>query len=262
MVELRPSTQASSKGATKALILRSPFYMRQFLLIFLVFCSSVAFSQRMKQERYKNFDKRLFHFGFMLGMNFSDFTVNPKIDAFQQYGLVSITNDSQPGGQLGILTTMKLGTPVLRLRFMPTLSFQERVLNYRSLDSLNFKKGIGEERVSSTNLDFPLMLQFRTKRYNNFTAYALFGAQYSLDLQSQEKAAQNFIDPFVKIRKHDFQGQIGGGVEFFAPFFKFALELKYSHGIRNTFIQDFTPVSNPIQSLYNKGWWFSIIFEG
>jgi hypothetical protein len=236
--------------------MKSKFLIVQFLLVF------ASFGQRYKQERYKNFDKRLFHFGFMLGVNSSDFTVYQKNDAYQTYGLISLSNNSQPGGQLGILTTMKLGTPILRLRFIPTLSFQERVLNYQSLDSKNFRNGIGEERINSTSLDFPLMLQFRTKRYNNFTAYALIGGQYSIDLQSQEKASQSYIDPFIKIKKNDFQGQIGGGVEFFAPYFKFGLELKYSHGFKSSFIQDWTPVSNPINQLYNKGWWFSIIFEG
>lgn len=204
----------------------------------------------------------MFHFGFMLGFNVSDFTLYQEVDAYSKYGLVSLTTKSSPGGQLGILTTMKLGTPVLRLRFLPTLSFQERILNYKSLDSVNFMKGVGEERVNSTNIDFPLMLQFRTKRYNNFAAYALFGGQYSIDLQSQEKASQNYIDPFVKIKRFDLQGQIGGGIEFFAPFFKVGLELKYSHGFKSSFVQDFTPVSKPINQLYNKGWWFSIIFEG
>lgn len=236
--------------------MKSKILIVQFLLVF------ASFGQRYKQERYKNFDKRLFHFGFMLGVNSSDFTVYQKNDAYQTYGLISLSNNSQPGGQLGILTTMKLGTPMLRLRFIPTLSFQERVLNYQSLDSKNFRNGIGEERINSTSLDFPLMLQFRTKRYNNFTAYALVGGQYSIDLQSQEKASQSYIDPFIKIKKNDFQGQIGGGVEFFAPYFKFGLELKYSHGFKSSFIQDWTPVSNPINQLYNKGWWFSIIFEG
>ena len=236
--------------------MKNKFLIAQLLLFF------ASFGQKYKQERYKNFDKRLFHFGFMVGVNSSDFTVYQKKDAYQTYGLVSLSNNSQPGGQLGILSTMKLGTPMLRLRFIPTLSFQERVLNYQSLDSLNFRDGIGEERINSTSLDFPLMLQFRTKRYNNFTAYALIGGQYSIDLQSQEKASQSFIDPFIKIKKNDFQGQIGGGVEFFAPYFKFGLELKYSHGFRSSFIQDWTPVSNPINQLYNKGWWFSIIFEG
>ncbi|MDO7613654.1 MAG: PorT family protein, partial [Crocinitomicaceae bacterium] len=163
--------------------------------------------------------------------------------------------------QLGILTSLKLGTPVLRLRLMPTLSFQERVLEYRSLDSSNFKNGISEERINSTCLNIPLTFIFKTKRFNNFTAYALFGGQYCIDLQSQQDASQNYIDPFIKLNRYDIQGQLGAGVEFFAPFFKFAVELKYSHGVQNSFIQDFSPVAKPVDQLYNKGWWISIIFE-
>jgi hypothetical protein len=219
-------------------------------------------AQKFKQERYKNFDKRTFHFGFMLGFNSSDFTVYQNVNAYEQYGLKLLENDAQPGGQLGILTTMKLGTPVLRLRFIPTLSFQEKLLRYTFEDTLLNTDQIGEERVNSTNLDFPLMLQFRTKRYNNFTAYALVGGQYSIDLQSQEKASQNYIDPYIKIKRNDIQGQIGGGVEFFAPYFKFGIELKYSHGFINSFIQDNTDIADPINKLYNKVWSLSLIFEG
>ena len=90
----------------------------------------------------------------------------------------------------------------------------------------------------------------------------MIGGQYSMDLQSQEFADQDFTNPFLKMRKHDWQGQVGGGIEVFTTFFKFGLELKYSHGLRNAFIQDNTPVSRPINSFYNKSWWISIIFEG
>jgi hypothetical protein len=237
--------------------------MNRFLIlsIFLVMGISSQ-AQKFKQERYKNFDKRTFHFGFMLGFNSSDFTVYQDVNAYEKYGLKLLENDAQPGGQLGILTTMKLGTPVLRLRFIPTLSFQEKLLRYTFEDTLLNTDQIGEERVNSTNLDFPLMLQFRTKRYNNFTAYALVGGQYSIDLQSQEKASQNYIDPYIKIKRNDLQGQIGGGVEFFAPYFKFGIELKYSHGFINSFIQDNTNIANPINKLYNKVWSLSLIFEG
>ena len=231
------------------------------LLIFIVLGSS-SYAQKFKQERYKNFDKRMFHFGFMLGFNSSDFTVYQNVNAYEQYGLKLLENDAQPGGQLGILTTMKLGTPVLRLRFIPTLSFQERLLRYTFEDTVLNKDEIGEERVNSTNLDFPLMLQFRTKRLNNFAAYVLVGGQYSIDLQSQEKASQNYIDPYIKIKRNDVQGQIGGGLEFFAPYFKFGIELKYSHGFINSFIQDNTNIANPINKLYNKVWSLSLIFEG
>lgn len=237
--------------------------MNRFLILFIFLVMGISSqAQKFKQERYKNFDKRTFHFGFMLGFNSSDFTVYQDVNAYEKYGLKLLENDAQPGGQLGILTTMKLGTPVLRLRFIPTLSFQEKLLRYTFEDTLLNTDEFGEERVNSTNLDFPLMLQFRTKRYNNFTAYALIGGQYSIDLQSQEKASQNYIDPYIKIKRNDIQGQIGGGIEFFAPYFKFGIELKYSHGFINSFIQDNTNIAEPINKLYNKVWSLSLIFEG
>ena len=237
--------------------------MNRFLILFIFLVMGISSqAQKFKQERYKNFDKRTFHFGFMLGFNSSDFTVYQDVNAYEKYGLKLLENDAQPGGQLGILTTMKLGTPVLRLRFIPTLSFQEKLLRYTFEDTLLNTDQIGEERVNSTNLDFPLMLQFRTKRYNNFTAYALVGGQFSIDLQSQEKASQNYIDPYIKIKRNDIQGQIGGGIEFFAPYFKFGIEIKYSHGFINSFIQDNTNIAEPINKLYNKVWSLSLIFEG
>lgn len=228
-----------------------------------ILCFSVQ-AQKEKPMNYRKFDDRLLHFGFMLGFNSASFTANPKVDAFQQYGLKSLVIQSQPGGQVGIVSTLKIGTPVVRLRFVPTLSFQERAMKYTFVnpDTAATVDLFNEERVNSTNIDFPLMFQFRTIRLNNFASYVLVGGQYSLDLQSQEKASQDFNDPFVKIKKHDFQAQIGGGVEFFAPYFKFGIELKYSHGIFNSHVPDGTFVSNPIQSLYNRVWWFSLIFEG
>jgi len=236
----------------------------RLLLILFIGLSFNGLSQREKPKNYRRFDDKLLHFGFMLGGNTADFTAYQKLNAFEKYGLKSLTNKSSAGGQVGIVTTLKVGTPVVRLRFIPTLSFQERILNYTFVnpDTTSTKDLFNEERINSTNLDFPLMFQFRTLRYNNFASYILVGGQYSVDLQSQQNASQNYIDPFIKIKKHDFQAQLGLGVEFFAPYFKFGMEVKYSHGLIDSFIQDDTPVSDPIEKLYNKVWWFSIIFEG
>lgn len=230
------------------------------LIIFLLLFSS-SFAQKEKPENYKRFDEKLLHFGFMLGANTSSFNLYQKTNAFQDYGLKSLTVRPSAGGQVGIVTTLKVGTPVVRLRFIPTLSFQERVLNYTFMidDTTDL---LNEERINSTNLDFPLMFQFRTLRVNNFASYVLLGAQYSIDLQSQEDDTQDFNDPFIKIRQHDWQGQIGAGIEFFAPYFKFGMEVKFSHGFRNSFVPDNTFISDPILKTYNRVWWFSIIFEG
>jgi hypothetical protein len=238
---------------------------RKYVLILLcVSVSSIAFSQAEKPKNYRYFDNRWIHFGFMLGLNTANFKAIPRADAFDKYGLKSLETQRQPGGQVGIVTTVKLGHPVVRLRFIPTLSFQERLVKYYFVnpDPNSTQDDYREERINSTNLDFPLMLQFRTLRINNFACYALVGGQYSYDLQSQEKKSQNFIDPFIKIKASDFQGQIGAGLEWFAPFFKFGFEVKFSQSFTSGFIQDDTPVSRPIEKLYNKVLWISLIFEG
>lgn len=231
--------------------------------LFLLICTGVN-AQVQKPENYHRFDDHVIHFGFMLGGNSATFVSYPAASNYANFGLKSVNVIPQPGGQVGIVSTLKLGHPVMRLRFLPSLSFQERAIQYYYQNpDPNAKNDLfNEERINSTNLDFPLMLQFRTMRYNNFAAYVLGGAQYTIDLQSQEDASQNYIDPFVKIKRKDYFAQVGGGVEFFSPYFKFGIELKLSQSFQNSLIQDLTPVSKPLDALYNRVWQLSLIFEG
>lgn len=242
--------------------MRLIYHMRIILVLIFSLVVFVGISQRSEiTKNYRNFDRRLIHFGFMLGGNTSDFSTRYKANLLEEYNYTSITNQSQPGFQLGIISSLKLGTPLIRMRFIPTLSFQERILFYNGFDLEGAPERV-DERVGSTNLDFPLLFKFRTLRYNNFSAYIITGAQYTLDLQTKENNSQSFSDPFLKIRRHDFQGQIGAGVDFFLEYFKFGMELKFSHGLRNTLIQDNTRLSSPIDHLYNRIWWISLTFEG
>ena len=155
-----------------------PFFL---LFIFLPF---INWSQHQRLENYKNFDKPLMQFGVQLGMNNAGFNLIPTKDAFSTYGYRSIQAKSQPGMTIGMLTSIKLGSPVLRFRIIPTFSFQERVINYYSSPTTeNGKEVFNEERVNSSNVDLPMLLQFRTLRYGNFTSYFIGGWQYSIDLQ-------------------------------------------------------------------------------
>jgi len=237
--------------------------MKGGILLIFVWVSVVVFSQKEKPLNYHKFDTRVVHFGFMLGVNSSSYSMYRPLNNYQKYGLLSMTVEPQPGAQLGVLSTIKLGTPMVRLRMIASISFQERMIKQTFLnnkDSLSVR--VNEERIQATTIEIPLMLQFRTLRLNNFTAYWLFGVQYAYDLQSQAEKIQSFDDPFIKMKEHDFLGQVGIGIEFFAPYFKCGLEIKYSHSFINGLIQDETPISLPINKLYNRAWMFSIIFEG
>ncbi len=236
--------------------------MLKWHFVILFFIASFAHGQAPKPKNYSRFDERIAHFGFMLGVNQADFSLYQNVDAFSQFGVKSVFTKAQVGGQLGVVSTLRLGSPTMRLRFLPSLSFQERLIQYTYMSADPTKDSIVDQRIGSTDLDFPLMFQFRTMRHNNFASYVLVGGQYTLDLQSQEKASQDLNNPFIKIRRDDFQVQAGLGVEFFAAYFKFGIELKYSQGVMNSFIQDNTTVSKPIDFLYNRVWLLSFIFEG
>lgn len=234
--------------------------MKWLALLFL--SPAMVLGQPSKPKNYERFDQKKYTFGFMIGGNRSNFTVFQESNILSKYGVQSLTNEWAAGAQVGPVITMRLTkSPIVRLRTIPSYSFQERVLNYTFINE-KLEVIENQERISSSCIDFPLMLQFRTLRVNNFAAYVLAGVQFSIDTQSQENASQNFTDPFIKLNRYDYSGQLGFGVEFFQRFYKFGMEVKYQHGLRNSHVKDDAIIAQPIQQLYNKVWWFSLIFEG
>jgi Outer membrane protein beta-barrel domain len=242
--------------------------MRAFLILFIVgftFIVNHNFvnAQLQKPENYSKFDARLLHFGVQLGLNSNNFLLVTQPSLFSKYKYTSINTERLPGAQVGMVVSLKCFTPIIRLRFVPTFSFIERVIKYQSLSNeIDGKIESIEKRINSSNLDFPLMLQLRTLRSTNFDAYCLGGIQYTYDLQSMADKTQNFVDPFIKLKKQNLMLQAGGGVEFFAEYFKFGIELKYSYGFQDVLIQDATVFSSPLKYLRNNSWIFSITFEG
>lgn len=221
--------------------------------------SGLLNAQNYKAPNYRKFDDKFFHFGFTLGMNSANIYAVPAEDQSNSPDLIRTAVNGNPGFNLGFIGSLKLGHPTLTLRFVPSLSFQAKDVFYYYFDKPNEPK---KATVESTILDFPLLLKYKTMRYNNFASYFIGGAQYSLDLQSKEKVPQNPLDPFLKLRRHDFQAQIGAGVDFYLPYFKFGIEIKMSHGIVNALIQDNTALSKPFDSFYNRVVWFCFTFEG
>jgi hypothetical protein len=234
--------------------------LRNILVIALICLGSgIVLGQVYRTPNYKKFDDRVLHFGFTLGINSANILAIPTIDPNLTPGLMKTEVNGNPGFNLGFIGSLKLGHPTLTLRFVPTLSFQAKDILYFYFDEPNEPR---KATVESTILHFPLLLKYRTLRYNNFAAYFIGGGEYSVDLQSKQRVPQNPLDPFLKLNKHDLHGQIGVGVDFFLPYFKFGLELKMSHGLMNALIQDNTMLSNPFDKLYNRVIWFSLTFEG
>ena len=232
------------------------------LLVALLAPFSAMFAQkRIKVENLPNFDLHRFHFGFALSYNTSDFQMRMDPNSPFTDSLLVLEHQRQPGFNLGIVASLNMN-PFLSLRFVPTLSFQERIMQYQ------FRKPDGksvyfQKPVESTYLEFPLLLKYRSARINNFAVYLIGGGKFCIDMASQ-KDVNNTLDDevVVKLAKYDYAAEVGGGMDMFLTYFKFGIELKAAFGIPNLLIDDGTRFSTPIESLRSKTWVLSFAFEG
>lgn len=227
-----------------------------------------------------HYDEEKFHFGFVLGFNQAVVTVRPISDLSTRVfdstyipdilplpdsaKVLSVSSTSSLGFVVSIVSDMKMGN-YLHLRFIPSLSFGDRTLVY---SVVTFRKGKQDyldisKSIPSTYINFPLELIFRSKRYNNFRAYMLTGAQYSLDLASQAKKREqrNADQKIVKLLANDLYAEAGVGFDFYNEWFKFGVELKMMYGLLPILKYEHNIYTDSIESLKSKIFQVSFTFE-
>lgn len=228
----------------------------------LVLVTGSAFSQ--SGYNLSSFDKKMYHFGFLLSINRADFYLKNKTNIGFADSLLGVANIPQSGFGLHLLASLDM-TPNLHLRFQPGLSWQDRGLQYRFLE---VDDGIEVEeeyirRTQSVYLEFPLLLKLRTNRYNNFAAFGLLGGKFGLDMQSQAETNNNIGNvKIVKLTRADYSIVAGGGMDFFLPYFKFGIEMKTAFGLPNVLIPEDHDFSRTIDQLRTRTFIISFTFEG
>ena len=230
-----------------------------FFLIALLLCVSFnSFGQRHKKpQNLPRYDFKKIHFGFTLGINSLNFNVNKNNNFLNNDTLLSMLSEDQKGFNLGIVSNLRLGK-YTDLRFIPTLVFGERILNYSFNDQSNLP--LQEKRIESTMIDFPFSLKYKSERYNNFRTYVMCGIKYSLDIASQSEIDDEGQE-LVKLNNHDLMIEGGFGIDFYLQYFKFSPQIKLSHGIINILTKDSTLYTETIKNLKTSSWMISFTFE-
>lgn len=221
-----------------------------------------AHAQRPKSLNLPKFENRKYHFGFALSLNTADMEVQRLGPRSPTDSLLVLASDPQGGFNLGIVSSLTLYKH-LRLRFVPTLTFAQRNLDYFfKPDSAALVKVI--KPIESTYVEFPLLLKLKSKRLNNFAAYLVAGAKYNIDLASNEKVdnERSSEEIVVKFKRNTISYDFGVGTDFYLMYFKFGIEAKMSYTFENVFIQDNTVFSSPIQRIRPRMFVISFTFEG
>ena len=226
------------------------------------------------------FDQDLFHFGFVLGADISYLTIRPISDLKthnfdstyipdilplpDSAKVLSISSNAAPGFVISIVSDLHLGDN-FDLRFIPSLSFGDRsiVYNIETYRKEKLSMLVITKRVPSTYVNFPVEFKFKSDRYNNFRAYLMSGAQYTLDLASQAKKREqrNANEKIVKFNANDVYLEAGVGFDLYNEWFKLGLELKMMYGLLDVLKRENNIYTNSIQSLRSKIFQFSVTFE-
>lgn len=229
------------------------------LLSFAFIFSEAALAQLERPKNLRFFDKKKVHFGFTLGINTMGYNLNT--DLTKNDSLVSVETNRQSGFNIGIVSSWHI-TRKFSLRFLPTLAFGQRNLDY--LFQGESENSLETKQVESTYLQFPLDFKYRSERLNNFAAYVVGGANYSLDLASQFDTDNKVpvSEQVIRLERHNIMYEFGVGFDFFLEYFKFSPEIKVSQGINGVLIQDNTLWSDPIEKLTPRMVSISLHFEG
>jgi hypothetical protein len=142
------------------------------------------------------------------------------------------------------------------LRFIPTLSFSDKTIEYEDLNNSIVKK-----TVSSIYLDFPLQLRFKSDPIKDFRVYVIGGIRYDFDLASNVKARK--ADDLIKVNRHDAAAEYGVGFMIYFPYFILSPEFKVSHGFVNLNVPNSSLIySRTIERMYSRTFTITLNLEG
>lgn len=233
------------------------FFIKYILIVLLTIPSLANAQKHKKPQNLARYDFKKIHFGFSLGINALNFNINKNDNFLDNDSLLSMLSQDQKGFNLGIVSNLRLGK-YTDLRFIPTLVFGERILNYQFTVQNN--ESLKTKRIESTLIDFPISLKYKSERYNNFRTYVMCGVKYSLDIASQSTIDDEGQE-LVKLNNHDIMIEGGFGIDFYLQYFKFSPQIKISHGIINILSRDKTVYTQTINNLKTSGWMLSFTFE-
>ncbi|CDF78193.1 PorT protein [Formosa agariphila KMM 3901] len=258
------------------------------VIVFFILISQSSFAQLFSRERIlnnENFDKDRFSYGYFLGFNNYgfDFEYNEEINDENGRDVTDIQIEKSIGFSVGLLGNMRIND-YFDLRFEPGLYITTRNLRYNkyhfqgyettgtngnnfTYDTYDFDEdpnGILDREVKSTYIHLPLLLKFSAKRINNFKPFIVGGLSMSLNLNSNEDNLEDNHSGQFRMTKHTYYYEIGAGIDFYLPYFKFTPSIRGVFAMNDELVRDYDPDSpwtGNISSMKTQGIFVNFTFQ-
>lgn len=193
-----------------------------------------------------NYDGRWFHPGLYFAPGYSRFFLEQSATYIQRQNLTANAIISPDFG-VGIIGDVRLGNPQspFILRFAPGVNFRTRRVEFGAHGGTS-PDSVFTQEISSTVIDFPVLLKYQSERRRNTRVYMIAGVKPSVSVTTRR------TDPLrnqLAVNDNDLTLEYGVGLDLFYPLFKFAPELRFSYGLHNLLVNQPNAYSQSLQSL-------------
>ena len=242
-----------------------------FVLILFLFCNTTIRAQGLYGLiRSSGSDDKILSYGFFLAthtnkyqLKYSNEYLNPANP--NTSNVAGIYSKFAPGFSLGFAGMLRFHDQ-FHLIFFPKFGFYEYRTDVFLFDNtlLPLKAGrVSPSAIITSNgntgteilnealiIELPLLFKYKSERFNNTRMYFLGGGSYQLRTKSQEETN---LDNIVTSGR-DFSIEMGMGFEFYFTYFKWAPEIRFSHGLKNLYRPENTipEIRYAISSIRNK----------
>ena len=208
-------------------------YRRKIIFLFiLIWASLPSVSAQIgarDNHNFRDFQKKPYYFGINIGFNRSGYKLGQSGFFINNDSIKVTEGNSEMGLNMHMITNLKLGD-YFDFRFLPGFSFAQRGFEYTQVESNN----VVTRNIESVFFEMPFHLRFKSEPYKDKRMFVVAGLKYSYDVQTNSKSRKALI----KISPHDFQYEVGVGMQMFYPYFIFSPEIKFSRGLGNILIYE------------------------
>lgn len=240
------------------------------LVVFLVCIKAVA--QPPPQESYKrskkkvdinlpNYDDRFLHYGFFLAVNYNRLQINVSDDFINSTTLKSVTPIGAVDFNLGFLLNIRIADQ-LAFKILPSVGFYDRNLIF------TYTKPFGDigdgndtmdlKVIETTFIETSFLLKYKSIRRQNHRFYLVGGIKPAIRAGGKVPDA---VNKNMGIGRFDLTVEYGFGLDLYFPYFKFAPELRFSHGLINMNSNDNNIYNNSILNMYTHTVTLYFFFE-
>jgi hypothetical protein len=208
-----------------------------------------------------NYDEKLFHYGFFLGLNYNRLNINLSDYYIQNNNIAYVTPTGSIGFALGFLLNVRLADQ-LSFKVIPSVGFYDRGLKFKynstSPSFTNATDSIDIKNIETTFIETSFLLKYKSIRRANHRFYLVAGVKPAIRAGGKKPGQDNKIMGYSNF---DLTLEYGVGLDLYFQFFKFSPELRFSHGLLNMNTNDNNDWNKSLINMYTHTVTLLFFFE-